>query len=618
MCGITGWFSKQPFQADSTRKLKQMRELLLHRGPDGQGLWLDRHAALAHTRLAIVDLNQGDQPMVSHDQAVIISYNGEIYNYRELRHDLTARRYPFQTFSDTEIIIALYQSYGVAGFNQLRGMFAFALWDKRNRKACLVRDSQGIKPLFYFQNNDELVFASEAKAILQKHPECASLNTDNLHALMNFRYLPGTRTLFKNIQQLKPGEILLWQPETGNQHYQIDVDLESANSPSTLTALSNSVKAHVNADVEIGAYLSGGIDSAAICALTQRHYKPELQTFTLATGDDPDEANNARHTADYLRLPNVCESIPYSLEKTLEEMVWHLEVPKINALQIKLLAQLTAGHVKVALSGLGADELFCGYRVHQYMLWCRQIDKYTPRLLSRSAGLSLQGLLQIFQRAPYTESQRMFAVLANMGKWPQVYGLFRNIWDSPQMREKIYGPRLLDSTLTPAYDIIETNWPQQNDPLSACLEFESQQKLVNDLLWQEDRMSMAHGLEVRVPYVDTYLKAGLQKIPLDQHLSCSKLKLHLKKSVMPLLSPAIINRRKSGFQVNAPTFFMEHLQPLARRYLNPDAIKAFGLFNPAFIKRILKYKPHKRFRWHYFILYLMILSHIWVEQFEHK
>jgi len=616
MCGLAGWFSSSPLADNANSILAAMLKRIKHRGPDGNGVWLEDQIALCHSRLAIIDLSQGQQPMHSYDRSTVISFNGEIYNYQELRRQLSHKDYRFTSNSDTEVIMALYQIYGIQGFDKLRGMYAFVLWDKTLNTGYMVRDPLGIKPLFYYRTEKELIFASEAKAILIKHPECAKLNVNNLHLLMNFRYLPGSRSLFQNIYQLDPGQIIIWQANAPLRYEKIQPESSNDENQSILAVLTNSMQAHTAADVEIGAYLSGGVDSATLCALAKQLYKQKIKTFTLDIGDDPNESKNAKRSADLLGLENISQSVDFDISKQMQSMVWHLEVPKVNSLQIDLLARLTSQHVKVALSGLGADELFTGYQLHHSIYKCMQLQSLSPKFLNKMIAGSLAFGCNKIQSIPYSEKERFFSVISNLGNWPKVYGLFRNIWDNNKLRCQIYGPRMLDQTLDSAFDTIEDLWPNENNPLIATLKFENQQKLINDLLWQEDRLSMAHGLEVRVPFVDHYVKEAAANLSIDQLMPNGKLKHFLKQSVKPLLNAEIINRQKSGFQINAPEFFHKHFNTLTKRYLTPDITHRLGLFNPKFIAKILKTKPKKRLRWHYFMLILMIQSHIWLEQFE--
>jgi len=612
MCGIAGWFSPTTLPAESSTQLHKMVNAIAHRGPDGEGCALFEQAALGHRRLAIIDLAGGQQPMYSHDGRYCIVFNGEIYNYRALRDTLSQQGHHFQHHSDTEVIIELYRAYGWQGFNQLRGMFAFALWDVEQQQGLLVRDPQGIKPLFIQRDNGLLCFASEAKALLARTAQMPQLNPNALHQLMNLRYLPGEMSLFEGIEQLTPGTVLSWS----NQGQQLYTLFEpDSSSPDTLSALRESIQLHLTADVEVGCYLSGGIDSATIAAVTAQ--QQPLRSFTLAVGDDPNEAHNAAHTAQLLGIQNSQGAISGDLEQQLLDLVWQLEMPKINALQVSRLAQLASREVKVTLSGLGGDELFLGYNAHKIFAQCQSLARYLPRAASQPLGRLGAGLIKNLQRTPWSEPQRALQMLQQLGNWPQLYGLLRNVWDSPTMRQQIYGPRMLDQPLENSFSLLEQRWPQADTPLAAMAEFELRNKMVNDLLWQEDRVSMAVGLEVRPPFVDGPLISHLQQFQ-PQQLMQGGAKGYMRQIISQLLPREIFNRPKSGFQVDAPHFFQQQLKPLARRWLSRELTEQHGLFNYQFIAWVQNQPPRTGLRWHYFMLYLMLLTHMWIARFEGK
>ena len=586
---------------------------LAHRGPDGQGICLLDHAGLAHTRLAIIDLDTGAQPMHSADGAVTIVYNGEIYNYRELRSMLSARGHRLRTHSDTEVIIELYRAFGWQGFSRLRGMYAFALWDAKSRSGLLARDPYGIKPLFFRREADAgLSFGSEAKAILARSGK-ARLDPQALHLVMNFRYLPGERSLFVGIGQVAPGTVLLWKPDGGVECHGVDPPPPESSAP--LDALRESVAAHCTADVEVGCYLSGGIDSATIASLARDAGHRSLRTFTVAFGDDPQEAANAARTAELLGVVNLQSSEQPSPAELLPRLIRHLEVPKINAFQVSCLARHAVKHVKVALSGLGADELFYGYEAHSLLL-------RAANLYRRSAGASAwlgrmaAGMINVSAAVPWSEPERAMRMAAAGGQWPRVYGLLRNVWDSESMRRAIYGPRMLDAGLHDAFDVLESHWPQEPDPVRAMTQYEWRHKMVNDLLWQEDRASMAEGLEVRVPFVDAAFSPAILARPRRELMPGGERKACLRRLVSPLLPREVLVRRKSGFQVHSPTFVGSTLAALVSDWLSEERISHYGLFNAAFVRRVLGLGTHRRYRWHYFMIYLMLATHIWIEQFD--
>lgn len=618
MCGIAGWFSSSPINPDKKDRLLRMVKVIAHRGPDGQGTLIRDHAALGHARLAIIDLKGGEQPMLSHDKRLSIIFNGEIYNYKELRKQLQGQGHQFHSQSDTEVILELYRARGYEGFNLLRGMFAFALWDTETQEGLLVRDPLGIKPLFIKHNTSGVIsFASEAKSIIAGCEESPGLDVVNLHLLLNFRYIPGSGSLFNGIEQLPAGQVLRWQADGRITTHTISIPSPAAsNSP--LDSLRDSVRLHFTADVEVGCYLSGGMDSAAITALGKELAPQPLRTFTLNVGDNPLEASYASDSARLLGVNNTQGDIAEDLKSRLPRLVWHLEIPKINALQVNQLTQLTAQHVKVALSGLGGDELFLGYNAHRIIHRTDSIHRFLPELFSRPLGLIGARFIAAVQRPVWTESERALRMMAALGNWPKVYGLLRNVWDQPDLRRVIYGPRLLDANLPNAFDILEQHWPEHSDPVMAMAEFEWKNKMVNDLLWQEDRTSMAEGLEVRVPFVDSLFAARIQQLDRKTLMPGGQPKAYMREMLRPILPDSILNRPKSGFQVAAPDFFHQHLQPLARDCLNDEKIRDIGLFNPNFVHNILKQPLHNGLRWHYFLLYFMLMTHLWVDIFENN
>ena len=619
MCGISGWLSVAPLADDvnNRHQLELMNDALRHRGPDGDGIWIGQHAAFAHTRLAIIALEEGSQPLQSADGRYSITFNGEIYNYKELKGWLEARGRRFATDSDTEVILQLYQESGWQGFARLRGMYAFAIWDGERQQALLVRDPLGIKPLFIrHQGSAELWFSSEAKAFMATGFQ-ARLNEPALHLLLNYRYIPGSGSLLQGVRQLHPGEVIIWSRQGSIGSYKIEVPAQEEVHLDPLEALSESIEAHTVADVPVGAYLSGGIDSAAVVALMQR-VQAQTQTFTLSVGDDPLEAKNARRSAQILGVPNQCGAIDSPPEQTLAHLIWHLEIPKVNSWQVAKLARHASKSVKVVLSGLGGDELFYGYNMHSILASGDRLHRWLPRGLSKPLGGGLATVARELSKEPWSELERASQMLGSLGDWPHFYALLRNVWDSPTLRRAIYGPRMLDQPLADAAVFAREQWSENPDPVAAASLFEWKNKMVNDLLWQEDRMSMAAGLEVRVPFVDSRLAAVIQGISRQELMPGGRKKGYLQQILASILPTEITSRPKSGFQVDAPSFFHQYLVGAAQQWLSRELIVKEGLFNPLFVERVLAMPPRKRLRWHYFILYLMITTHIWLALFEQQ
>jgi asparagine synthase (glutamine-hydrolysing) len=607
MCGIAGWLGPSPAGAET--QLRAMAHSLRHRGPDGEGFWQAPLAGFAHRRLSIIDIALGAQPLFSHDRRYVICYNGEIYNYRALRGDLEKRGHRFVTQSDTEVIVELFRAHDIEGFGLLRGMYAFALWDCESQRGVLVRDPYGIKPLFVCLHGDRLLFGSEAKAMLPITGR-ARLDVASMHLLLNFRYLPGTRTLFEGVRQLAPGEILEWHQGVCRSR---SIPVAHAAIEPVPSLLEQAVQRNLVADVEVGAYLSGGVDSGLVCALAARSGGNAIRSFTLPVGDDPREAENAAETAQALAIVNIRGSVMDDAARVVQKLVWHLETPKVNAWQTYELARHATRHVKVVLSGLGADELFYGYNAHSILSLLALAAK--TGALAGGAGRLLQQISSV-QGLQWSEPRRLGLMLRSLGNWPRVYGLLRNVWDGPDLRRQLYGPRLLEAKLPDAFSEIDKLWPGDADPVKAAASFELGHKMVNDLLWQEDRAGMALGLEVRVPYLDADLVETVKAIPRSTLMPRGRRKGYLREIARVRLPEHILRRRKSGFQVAAPQFVGGTLEPLVRDWLSDERIRRHGLFNPKFVHDVLRRKPAKGLRWHYFVIYLMLQAHMWIEAFE--
>jgi asparagine synthase (glutamine-hydrolysing) len=605
MCGIAGWFSVRPRHERGRLLLQKLAEALKHRGPDGISTLEIDHVGIMHARLAMVDMVTGNQPMWSADRRAVIVFNGEIYNYRELRAHYESRGFTFVSQSDTEVILAVYLTDGEAGFGRLRGMYAFALWDTSSRRALLVRDPLGIKPLFVSEDAGGMLrFASEAKGVLAQSDAGHELDVGALHLLLNFRYVPGEASLFRGIRQLTPGECLAWHADGTSRSRCLTADIGIVDG-SLDAVLADSVRAHLIADVPVGCYLSGGIDSGVIAAIASKS-GAEIPSFTLAVGDDPAEARNAAETARILSLTNVQAELGDDEIRRLPRMLWHLETPKVNAMQLFRLAELARTQVKAALSGVGGDELFAGYNVHRIF----QMYAHLPAHLSRGASRVLKRLLPV-SPVPYGEHERALDMGCALGDWPRVYALLRNVWDRPDLRRWLYGPRMLDARLPDAVDAVRERWPNHAKPLAAMAEYEWRNKMVNDLLWQEDRASMAAGLEVRVPFVDLAVHDAVMR------MGAPRLgKAALREVATHYLPHRVLERPKSGFQVDAPVFFDTHLRGLAEIWLSPERVNTYGLFNPATVANLLRLPIERRYRWHFFMLYLMIQSHMWIAIFE--
>ncbi|MBF0186784.1 MAG: asparagine synthase (glutamine-hydrolyzing) [Magnetococcales bacterium] len=625
MCGIAGWFGPTPDRSyPANHILRAMMHTIRHRGPDGDGIHLNDNVALGHVRLSIIDPESGQQPMWDHHRRAVISYNGEVYNFPELRTDLIQRGVTLRTRTDTEVLLGLFLEHGIDAIAKASGMYALALWDPHTETGYLVRDRQGIKPLFYCIEGERLLFASEAKGLLPARKNPPEMEVDALHLLLNFRYLPGDLTLFRGVRQMMPGEVLIWREGAVTAHTlpgytsHIDHSHPAEDGDHFRDLLSHAVQRHMISDVPLGIYLSAGLDSGAIASIvkTLPGQGADTPTFTLDAGDRSDEAQGAKETATILGMDNITAPLPNGFEERLHHIVHHLEVPKVNAFQTDAIAELTSGHVKVALSGLGGDESFLGYTVHRFLWWQAMISRRPLSWMAKGFSGLVCSLWP--DSAPWSldEVRRGSCMVAALDS-PRAYGILRNVWDSPEWRQRLYGPRMRDHALTQAFEWLDGAWPHnQPDYFTQATTFETRHKLVNDFLWQEDRMSMAHGLEVRTPFLDEQLVASVSQIPWQERIPRGHPKAWMRTLLTPLLDRRILQRPKSGFQVNASTFHTTHLKPLVADYLASGRFRESGLFNPAFARQLIETPPTQKLRWHYFMLYLMVGTLVWSDVFE--
>lgn len=620
MCGVSGYFGKTT-DKEPNQLIGRMLDIIDHRGPDGHGVKIFDEAGLGHVRLAIIDLDSGHQPMATLDERYWISYNGELYNYREIKKRLCTEGIRFRTNSDTEVLLNTFVLYGVEAISSFRGMFSLAIWDNLKKEGFLIRDRYGIKPLYYKAHNNQVFFASEIKAIVKTMDACPDIDLTSLHMLMNFRYIPGESSLFKDVKHLPPGHFLHWTPSG----YSINKWTTRTESLSNIITpdlcgklLETAVCRQLVSDVPLGCYLSAGIDSSTILALSIKNeiISPvDFPTFTIRTGDSPFEGRHADETARFFGVPNYQNDFDRNLEANLHRLIWHLEVPKVNAYQTAMVARLASKYVKVALSGLGGDEIFLGYNLHKFIYNLDKIQRYLPGFLVKTVGKAVNTSFSPFGLTT-EEYSRSGQVLESMPDFSRAYGIIRNVWDSPTNRKKIYGRRMLSHNFPDMFDYLKSKWPEGNDQIKNCADFEIKHKMVNDLLLQEDRLSMAFGLEVRVPFLDEELAGSLTALPSSGRMPGGKLKKLLKDTVFGLVPEIVLNRPKSGFQVPVHQMFDSHLKPLANKYLTRKRLEEDGLFNPQFVNNIVRARPSPRLRWHYFMLYLMIGTNIWIDIFQ--
>jgi asparagine synthase (glutamine-hydrolysing) len=618
MCGIVGYSdSLERTRAASnagTRigearhaALCAARDAIAHRGPDDVGLFEDAVAGigLAHTRLSILDLSPlGHQPMVSEDGSVVLSYNGELYNFRQLRSSLEAGGARFRSQSDTEVLLALYLRDGEAMLEKLNGIFAFAIWDARRQEMFLARDALGVKPLYYSETSAGFLFASEIKALLPLLDAGRQLDSLALHRYLSFLWCPGEGTPLRNVRKLSPGEAIKVRGGRVTRRwtwYQlppfrgVGADLSEAEAlAGTVEGLRRAVQLQLVADVPVGAFLSGGLDSSSVVALA-RERAPDIRCFTIesVSGQESDNADDlpyARRVAQHLSVPLEIVRIESSrMADDLERMVVQLDEPladpaPLNVLYISQLAREQG--VKVLLSGAGGDDLFAGYRRHlalRYEPYWRWLPARVRRGLERcTSGLDQRNsLFRRLAKSLNGASLEGDAHLAAYFAWAREEDLLSLY--SPEFRADL-GTAF---AAQPMLDFLEP-LPAKVRPLERMLALEQRFFLSDHNLTYTDKMSMAAGVEVRVPFLDLDLVEHAARIPTGLKQRGHIGKWVLKKAMEPYLPKDVIYRPKTGFGAPLRRWLRHELRPLVDEMLSADTIRRRGLFDAAAVARLVQ------------------------------
>jgi asparagine synthase (glutamine-hydrolysing) len=588
MCGICGIVRRDGHAVDPAL-LGAMSTALFHRGPDSAGELVLGEAGLAARRLAIIDLEGGDQPIANEDGRVVVVQNGEIYNHAELRAELEAAGHRFRTpHSDTEVLVHLYEQHGPRFAERLRGMFAVAVWDSERRRLVLARDRFGIKPLYY-RDGADFAFASELKALRLLPDLSREVDLDALEAFLAFNAIHGPRTIYREVRKLPPGHVLV--RERGAARIERYADerpaLEHRDEPWEALAdelrerLRDSVRAHLVSDVPVGVLLSGGVDSSALAALAAEHGR--VSTFSIGFAEKSfSEVELARTLArrygtDHHELvvePDAAELLPTIAAAFGEPFA------DSSALPTYLVSQLAAQHVKVALSGEGGDELFGGY------------ETYVADTLAMRAGGAARLLSPLAEalpsgsgRVPLDYKLKRFTRAAHLPPLERHHG-WKEIF-SPDARAELLRPGRRGSE--DPLDVYRARWAETEgaDTLARLQDVDRAIYLVDDLLVKTDRMSMAHSLELRVPFLDPIVAELALALPPAARVRGFAKKRLLRSAVEPLVGREIARGRKKGFSIPAAAWLRGELEPFAREVLGADRLRRQGYFEPAAVSRLI-------------------------------
>jgi len=592
MCGIAGIYH---FGASSApveqRLLTAMASSLIHRGPDEEGVYIDRNVGLAHRRLRIIDLSSGRQPLSNEDGTVWISFNGEIYNYPGLRRSLEGKGHTFRTNTDTEAIVHLYEEYGERCVEQLRGMFAFAIWDATRRQLFLARDRVGIKPLYYYHDGRTFLFASEIKALLAHPAVSPTIDPCALDDYLTYLYVPGPKSIYQQIRKLQPGSTMTVSEAGCRERIYWDLSFEPRRglteadyAQGLVEKLRETVAVHLASDMPLGAFLSGGLDSSAVVGMMAGLIDQPVITSSIGFREAGfDELPYARAVAGRFQTRAHEKIIEASAAKILDPLTWHFDEPFADSSMIPTyyVSQAAREHVTVCLSGDGGDENFAGYRRYRF-------DRMENRLRAVMPGAirePLFGLLgRLCPKADWLPRPfRAKTLLTNLSLSPE-RGFFHTMsWFTPQMKRALYG-ETLRKTLDgyDAFSVMQPHFDRTRgwDPLSRIQYVDIKTYLVDDILTKVDRASMAHALEVRVPLLDHEFMEYAAAIPASLKLRRGRGKHIFKQALRGLLPPDVIDRPKMGFSIPLAEWFRGELKPTFEQSLfAPDAF-VNGLFNP--------------------------------------
>jgi asparagine synthase (glutamine-hydrolysing) len=599
MCGICGIVNFNAAEPVQRRVIQTMTDVQAHRGPNGDGYFVEGNVGLGHRRLSIIDLSGGSQPMYNEDESVAVVFNGEIYNFADITADLTLRGHQFKTRSDTEAIVHAYEQYGDDCVKEFRGMFAFAVWDRRQKRLLVARDRLGIKPLYYYANRRFFAFASEIKSLLQHPGVEREIDVEAMDLYLALRYVPGPKTMFRNIFKLQPGHTLSLD-EKGSIRIRKFWDIEYFDG--TLSdddyidqfkqLLEESVRLRLISDVPLGVFLSGGLDSTAILAMMSRITgRQRIKTFSVgydATGpsareaDEANELSYAREAARHFGAEHYEYRLgPAQFCDASETLVSHLDEPMADPTCIPLyyISRLARQHITVVLSGEGADETLAGYALYRRILALEKI---------RNTIGPLASILPALSRLPIGDRLRAYVRRASTPLPDHYRGVVKGV--SPETRLALTGAErllkseeCLDRVFAPYFEKV-----QNTSTLNRMLYADAKVWLPEDLLLKADKTTMAASIELRVPFLDHKLVAFCAALPESLKLRRGQGKWILRRAMGTDLPPAIIRRAKKGFPLPAASWLRLELRDFMRDTLLANNSSCSWFFARAAVEDIVR------------------------------
>lgn len=623
MCGITGLWSEYGVDRES---LTIMAETIRHRGPDDFGIYLNDQIGLANARLSIIDLDSGRQPISNEDESVWIVFNGEIYNYPELRQRLSEQGHIFRTNSDTEVIVHLYEEYGIDCVKELRGMFAFAIWDERLQRLLLARDPLGQKPIYYNHSREGFSFASEVKSLLCLPHIVPRMNMEAAHQYISLRCVPGPATLFEDIAKLPAGHVLTFSNNVVNisQYWDLHYTPKLAGSEADTVEqlrqlLLETVESHMLSDVPIGAFLSGGIDSTLITAMMSTLSKSPISTFSVGVkADDFNELPYARMVAERYGTQHHELIVEPDLVDALPDMLWHIEEPVDPfAFGVYSVAQLASQYVKVVLGGDGGDEIFAGYDRY---LGNQMVDVYCmlPAQVRRHLiEPTIRRLPDNFSYNNRVQKLRWLVAMSQTSAGERYAASASFLRFTHEHKQALYTEELWqdlghDDTTNYLLDYFYADNAAHS--IDKMLYTDVKTRLPDHLLMIGDRMTMAHSLEGRSPYVDQDVVEFVAHLPATLKLNGRRLK-HIQREVARDYLPAeLVNRPKQGFSFPLAYWFRNELRPLLSNTFRESLLVEAGYFREEAMHTLLDEHVSGQVD-HNYRLWLLLNLEMWYRMF---
>jgi len=627
MCGIVGLYNRNGSREDLVAHLLTMCSAIVHRGPDDEGVFVDRRMGLAMRRLSIIDVGGGHQPISNEDGSITIVFNGEIYNYRLLRDELLARGHQFRTQSDTEVIVHAYEEYGQDCVKLFNGIFAFAIWDAPSERLFVARDRMGVKPLYYSRSSNGLAFASEIKALLALPDVSRMLNMEAAAQFFRIGFVPAPQTLFSGVNKLPAGWRMVAERGEIRAEAYWDFEFEAPQSKKGFeesceelrTVLRDAVRGQMVSDVPLGAFLSGGVDSTAVVALMQQAATHKVRTYSIGFEEQYSYHNEAPFAEAAARAlgtdhetlivrPQVVELMPWLVEKLDEPL------SDTSFMLTYLVSELAHRHVKVALSGVGGDELFGGYRRYFAPLmnksvawipsaWRKMIGQCVEDGFHADRG-SVRGNLARYAKA-WTQTLHL-----PLGE--QYLGLL-SVLSADMVRGLLVHPV---GNGDPGAELVRYfDRAPAHSPLDRLAYVDAKGPLPESLLMLTDKMGMATSLEVRVPFLDNSVVDFVRRCPSHYRMRGFTLKRLLKASLKGVVPDFVLTRSKRGFGGPMGTWLRTDLRPMVNDLLNPGRLRSGGLFNPASVSHILSVHDAGKEDYTEAIMALLVFE-LWRDRFK--